>query len=56
MTWATGLILWILGGLAVMWIYAAIVDGGKRGFTQGDEVAEAKRRTVRKAKQLSGEF
>ena len=56
MSWSHGLILWILGGLAVIWIYAAIVDGGKRRFTQGDSVAEAKRRTVRKAKQLSGEF
>ena len=45
MSWSTGILLWILGGLAVMWLYAAIVDGGKRGDT--DHLAERKRRLER---------
>ena len=56
MSWATGLILWLLGGVAGMWLYACIAERFNRDMDDEDRVAEQKRRTVRRAKKLSGEM
>ena len=54
--WAEALIVWILGGLAVMWAFGEIAHRFGGSNDSWDEVAESKRRTVKRAKKLSGEF
>ena len=55
MTWQLGLILWLAGGLAVMWIWAEIAERFSRPSDDWDSVADRKRRIERRAKKLSGE-
>ena len=54
LTWAQGLILWIVAGGFVAWLFGAIAQRG-RG-EEWDETAARKRRIARRAKLLSGEF
>jgi hypothetical protein len=56
MSWANGLIFWLLGGLAVMWLWGEIVDRFSRSDERDrDTVAERKRRIAKRARDLSGE-
>ena len=55
MTWQQGILLWIAGGLAVMWVWGEIAARFSKP-DEWDSVADQKRRTERKAKKLSGEF
>ena len=56
MTWQTGILLWLAGGLGVMWIWAEIAERFSRPTDDWDSVAERKRRIERRAKLQSGEF
>ena len=55
MSWAEGLILWMLFGIGALWVFAEVASR----FNQPDEfdhTAERKRKIARKAKLQSGEF
>ena len=56
MSWANGLIFWLLGALAAMWIWGEIVDRFSRSDDhEHDWLADRKRRIAKRARDLSGE-
>ena len=55
MSWATGLILWLLGGMAAMWLFGQIASRFGRP-DEIDHLAERKRQIAKRARQQSGEF
>ena len=45
MSWANGIILWLLGGMAAMWLFAILVDS--KPERDHDWLAERKRKITR---------
>ena len=56
MSWSTGLALWLVGGIAVMWIFAEVIERfEKPDHHEHDWLADRKRRIAKRARDLSGE-
>jgi hypothetical protein len=55
-SWQAGLLLWLIGGMAAMWVWGEIIERFSRPTDDWDRVADRKRRTERKAKQISREY
>jgi hypothetical protein len=56
MSWATGLILWLLFGIGALWLFAEVSSRFSKPSDDWDWVADKKRRTARRARHQSREF